>query len=94
MLEMHFDFLAIRSREDFYRCFVEQSGVANTFGENLDALWDVLTGELRLPARAWLYHLPAAQPFAELTAIIDLLEEAQRELQGEFILQRVQVCGK
>ena len=93
MLEMHFDFLAIRSREEFYRCFVEQSGIVAGFGANLDALWDSVTGELRLPARVWLYHLPPAQQRGDLAAIIDLLEEAARELHGEFIVQRVQVCA-
>ncbi|ARJ43650.1 hypothetical protein B1H58_17425 [Pantoea alhagi] len=93
MLEMHFDFLAIRSGEEFYRCFTEQSGIAGKPGASIDALWDMLTGELRLPARAWLYHLPSVQQRADLAAIIELLEEAARELQGEFIVQRVQVCG-
>ncbi|GLR09315.1 hypothetical protein GCM10007905_20350 [Mixta theicola] len=93
MLEMHFDFLAIRSCEDFYRCFIEQSGIAGESGANLDTLWDMLTGELRLPARAWLYHLPSVPQRGDLAAIIELLEEAVRELQGEFIVQRVQVCG-
>ena len=94
MLEMHFDFLAIRSREDFYRAFVAQSGMAGPFGANLDALWDVLTGGLKLPARAWLYHLPPVQERGELAGIIDLLEEAQQALHGEFIVQWVQVYGR
>lgn len=94
MLELHFDFLAIRSGEEFYRCFIEQSGVVGELGDNLDALWEMLTGELRLPARAWLYHLPSVQQRGDLAAIIALLEQAAQTLQGEFIVQRVQVCGE
>lgn len=92
MLEMHFDFLAIRSGEEFFRCFTEQSGIVGEVGANLDALWDMLTGELRLPARVWLYHLPSVQQRGELAAIIELLEAAAQQLQGDFIVQRVQVC--
>lgn len=90
---MHFDFLAIRSREEFYHCFIEQSGLVKGVGAGIDTLWEILTGELKLPARVWLYHLPSVPQRSELTAIIELLEQAAAELQGEFIVQRVQVCA-
>ncbi len=89
MLEMHFDFLQLDSRIAFYRSFAEQSGAGEYFGANLDALWDALTGEIALPARLWLYHLPPRAERGELAAIIALLEEAACELDGALILQPV-----
>ena len=44
------DFKNISSREDFYRELGEKCNLPSYFGENLDALWDVLTsGELGFP---------------------------------------------
>lgn len=84
MLTLRFDLRQITERDAFYRAFAAQSGCSAGFGNNLDALWDWLTGGMALPAEIHLLH--AEQCHAELAPVVALLEEAAQSLAGELRL--------
>ncbi|KOC89291.1 barstar family protein [Winslowiella iniecta] len=82
------DFRYIADRAEFYRQFAEKCQLSEAFGANLDALWDVLTGELALPVKIELTHLHRHPHRAQFAAIIATLEEAAEELDGALLLTR------
>ncbi|MFV9686238.1 barstar family protein [Pantoea sp. ARC607] len=84
MLSLTFDLRQLTTRAAFYQQFAEQSGCPETFGHNLDALWDWLTGGMALPATLRLQHADAQQP--DLAPVLALLEEAAQSLEGELRL--------
>lgn len=88
MLTLHFDFENLSDRQAFYRALVQQSACPVDFGNNLDALWDWLTGGMALPATLYLAHADDASGSAEFAPVLALLEEAQQQLEGELRLVR------
>ncbi len=84
MLELNFNLRELTTRAAFYREFAGQSSCPPTFGHNLDALWDWLTGGMALPATLRLQHYAAHQ--ADLAPVLALLEEAAQSLEGELHL--------
>ncbi|ROR15069.1 barstar family protein [Erwinia sp. JUb26] len=78
-----FDLLDVRDEQDFYRQFAEKFAL-DGFGHNLDALWDVLTGEVPLPLRIVLRHLPQHPAEAGLQRIVTVMREAESETAGAF----------
>lgn len=86
MLMLHFDFQRLPDRQAFYRALVDQSACPLDFGNNLDALWDWLTGGMALPATIYLRH--SEDTSAEFAPLLALLEEAQQQLEGELRLVR------
>lgn len=79
-----FDFREIDSLEAFYQQFQQQFSLPKWFGHNLDALWDVITGEIELPVTLVFSHLKLPQR-TQFSAIIDLMNEAETELEEAFI---------
>lgn len=79
MQHLIFDFERIGSLKDFYAMAKRQLQLPEHFGNNLDALWDVLNGDINLPVSIEFVHLSLAQleTFAE---VIDLFEEAAAAL--------------
>lgn len=88
MLTLTFDFQQLDNRQAFYRALVAQSHCTLAFGNNLDAMWDWLTGGMALPAIIHLKHVESASEKAEFAPILALLEEAAQQLQGELRLTR------
>jgi ribonuclease inhibitor len=48
-VEISIDGEAIKTRRDFHRAFSSAAGIENFYGENLHALWDVLSGSIERP---------------------------------------------
>ncbi|WP_205953109.1 barstar family protein [Pantoea stewartii] len=84
MLRLRFDLGELADRDAFYRQFAAQSDCSGNFGNNLDALWDWLTGGMALPAE--IYLLNADRHYADLAPVLALLEEAAQSLSGELRL--------
>lgn len=82
MFSVTFDFDTIADRAEFYRQFADKCQINDYFGENLDALWDVLTGELALPATISLKRLSQHPDAMQFAAIVATLQEAEEELDG------------
>lgn len=76
-----FDFNQIHSIGDFYHEARPQLELPSYFGNNLDALYDMITGHLEMPLEITFLNLSPAQ----ITAFHDLLvtlREAARNTKG------------
>ena len=79
-MEVYIDFLEIGDFEDFYAQLKEKLTLPEHFGDNLDALFDVITGELEMPL-----HLEFVNMSVEQLEIFDdlltTLEDAEDEVE-------------
>ncbi len=77
------DFSNIKCFADFYNQLGQQLSLPNYFGNNLDALWDILTsGYLQMPIEIIFTHF-TYQPVYE--PLVALFNEAQQQLKGALI---------
>lgn len=86
MLTLTFDFHQLPDRQAFYHALAHQTHCPFAFGNNLDALWDWLTGGMALPATLHLHHFDASS--MEFAPVLAVLEEAEAQLAGELRLVR------
>ena len=61
IMEIYIDFLEIGDYEDFYAQLKEKLTLPEHFGDNLDALFDVITGELEMPLHLEFVNLSVEQ---------------------------------
>ena len=80
------DFRPVKYYRDLYKCIKNGLDLPDFFGENLDALWDCLTGFIGYPCDIRLTGLSSLskQRRRELQDILDLLSEAEKENPDEF----------
>ncbi|MDS0788351.1 barstar family protein [Proteus vulgaris] len=83
MKQVVFDFKMLADRDTFYRDFALQFQLDEHFGNNLDALWDVLMGEIELPVKIIFKHLPHHS--SDFQPLVELMQEAQNTL-GKDVL--------
>lgn len=76
------DFRYVANRADLYRIFADKCQLPYRFGDNLDALWDVLMAELPLPLHIQLKYLSRHQSPEQFNPVIELLGEAGQALNG------------
>lgn len=78
-----FDFATIGNLKDFYTIAREKLALPEYFGNNLDALWDCITGDIALPVSVEFINLSLNQleVFADLIAVF---EEADAVLEDNF----------
>ena len=88
MKKVSFDFNHIPDLPAFSREFVRQFSLSDSFGANLDALWDEVTGGIALPVEVDFINLNASRK-RRFGALILLFEEAEEELEGELRLNQV-----
>ena len=81
MSKMVFDFNHIPDLATFYGEFSRQFALSESFGANLDALWDEVTGGIKLPVEIDFTNLSAGRR-RRFGALILLFEEAEEELDG------------
>ena len=65
--------------DDFYQTAVKELTLPDYFGNNLDALWDVFTGEIELPIKIEFENL-TLEKLDEFESLIDLFQDACVEL--------------
>lgn len=79
-----FDFDEIDTQEDFYREFSRLFEIPREKVNDLDSLWDAVTGNLLpLPLEIEFIHLPDKLR-RRFGALILLFDEAEEELEGEL----------
>ncbi|NHB93004.1 barstar family protein [Photorhabdus cinerea] len=83
MHKVEFDFDRIPDLNMFYQQFSEQFELGDEFGNNLDALWDVVTGGIGLPVEVNFIHF-TQQKRRHFASLVLLFEEAEGELEGEL----------
>lgn len=87
MNHISFDFAEIGDVQDFYRQFSHKYAIDTAFGNNLDALWDALTGMIELPSRVTFRHLATHHDATQFEGIIAVMREAEEASAGKFSLR-------
>ena len=73
------DFEKIKTIDNFYAIAKDKLSLPDYFGNNLDALWDVITGEIELPVKIEFENL-TLEKLDEFESLINLFEDACVEL--------------
>lgn len=80
MKTVYIDFTDIGDYEDFYTQLKEKISLPDYFGDNLDALSDVITGELEMPLHLEFVNLTVDQ-LETFEDLLTTLEDAEEELE-------------
>ncbi len=80
-MEIYIDFLEIGDYEDFYAQLKEKLTLPEHFGDNLDALFDVITGELEMPLQLEFVNMSVEQ-LEIFEDLLTTLEDAEEEVEG------------
>ncbi|MDC8104924.1 MULTISPECIES: barstar family protein [Chryseobacterium] len=81
MKTVYIDFTDIGDYEDFYSQLKEKISLPEHFGDNLDALYDVITGDLEMPLHLEFVNLTVDQ-LELFEDLLTTLEDAEEELEG------------
>ena len=80
MKEVYIDFVEIGDEEDFYAQLKEKLVLPEHFGDNLDALYDSITGDVELPLHIEFVNMSVEQ-LEDFEDLLTTLEEADEELE-------------
>ncbi|MDR2236411.1 MAG: barstar family protein [Chryseobacterium sp.] len=80
MKTIYIDFTDIGDYEDFYAQLKEKMPLPEYFGDNLDALSDVLTGELEMPLHIEFVNMTVDQ-LETFEDLLTTLEDAEDEVE-------------
>ncbi|WHF52954.1 barstar family protein [Chryseobacterium gotjawalense] len=79
MNTVYIDFLEIGDMEDFFDQLKEKLKLPETFGDNLDALYDSITGFVELPLHIEFVNMSVEQ-LEDFEDLLTTLEDADEEL--------------
>ena len=80
MNTVYIDFIEIGDKEDFFDQLKEKLTLPETFGDNLDALYDSITGFLELPLHIEFVNMSVEQ-LDNFEDLLTTLEDADEELE-------------
>lgn len=80
-MEIIIDGEAIKTERDFHRAFSLALGIENFYGENLHALWDVLSANVERPATLIWKKSDKSKKIlgADFDAIVDVLRRVEMQ---------------
>lgn len=81
MKEIYIDFVDIGDYEDFYEQLKPKLKLPEYFGDNLDALFDVISGELEMPLHLEFVNMSVDQ-LELFEDLLTTLEDAEDEVEG------------
>lgn len=81
---VEFDFREIDNLTTFYQKAILIFKLQKWFGQNLDALWDALTGIIPLPMKVIFSHINKYQ-LTKFSEVIMVFIEAEQMLEGQLI---------
>ncbi|WP_419870198.1 barstar family protein [Chryseobacterium sp. CT-SW4] len=81
MKTIYIDFTDIGDYEDFYSQLKEKVSLPEHFGDNLDALYDVITGDIELPLHLEFVNMSVDQ-LEIFEDLLTTLEDAEEETEG------------
>ncbi len=89
-MEVYIDFLEIGDYEDFYAQLKEKLPLPEHFGDNLDALFDVITGELEMPLHLEFVNMSVEQLeiFEDLLTTLEDTEEEVEDFTFTYFLEQ------
>jgi len=90
MKTIYIDFTDIGDYEDFYAQLKEKLPLPEHFGENLDALEDVITGELEMPLHLEFVNMSIDQLeiFEDLLTTLEDAEDEEEEFSFAYYLEQ------
>ena len=80
MNTVYIDFIEIGDMEDFFDQLKEKLKLPETFGDNLDALYDSITGFVELPLHLEFVNMSVEQ-LEDFEDLLTTLEDADEELE-------------
>lgn len=81
MKTIYIDFSEIGDEQDFYQQLKQKLSLPENFGDNLDALYDSLTGFVELPLHLEFVNMSVNQ-LEDFETLLETLEEADEEIEG------------
>ena len=81
MKTIYIDFSEIGDEQDFYQQLKQKLSLPENFGDNLDALYDSLTGFVELPLHLECVNMSVNQ-VEDFETLLETLEEANEEIEG------------
>ena len=90
IMEIYIDFLEIGDYEDFYAQLKEKLPLPEHFGDNLDALFDVITGELEMPLHIEFVNMSVEQLeiFEDLLTTLEDAEDEVEDFSFSYFLEQ------
>lgn len=90
MNTIYIDFTEIGDYEDFYTQLKEKAKLPEYFGDNLDALSDVITGDLEMPLHLEFVNMSVDQLelFEDLLTILEDIEDENEEFSFAYYLEQ------
>ncbi|WP_312825124.1 barstar family protein [Epilithonimonas sp.] len=90
MKEIYIDFVNIGDYEDFYEQLKSKLELPEHFGDNLDALSDVISGELEMPLHIEFVNMSVDQLelFEDLLTTLEDLEDEVEEFSFSYYLEQ------
>ncbi|WP_343663976.1 barstar family protein [Chryseobacterium mucoviscidosis] len=90
MSTIYIDFTDIGDYEDFYAQLKEKIKLPEHFGDNLDALSDVITGELEMPLHIEFVNMTVDQLeiFEDLLLTLEDAEEEMEDFTFTYFLEQ------
>lgn len=79
--EVYIDFSTIGDMDEFYAQLKEKLPLPDYFGDNLDALYDVITGDLEMPLHIEFVNLSVDQ-LETFEQLLETLEDAEDNVEG------------
>ena len=81
MKTIYIDLSEIGDEQDFYQQLKQKLSLPENFGDNLDALYDSLTGFVELPLHLEFVNMSVNQ-LEDFETLLETLEEADEETEG------------
>ena len=81
MKTIYINFSEIGDEQDFYQQLKQKLSLPENFGDNLDALYDSLTGFVKLPLHLEFVNMSVNQ-LEDFETLLETLEEADEETEG------------
>lgn len=90
MNTVYFDFAEIGDYEDFYLQLKEKLSVPEYFGDNLDALYDSITGYLEMPLTIEFVNMSVDQleTFEDLLNTMENADEEVEDFRFSFYIEQ------
>lgn len=90
MKEIYIDFVNIGDYEDFYEQLKSKLELPEHFGDNLDALFDVISGGLEMPLHLEFVNMSVDQLelFEDLLTTLEDLEDEVEEFSFSYYLEQ------
>lgn len=79
--EITIDFSEINNYSEFYSTLRKKIKFPKYFGDNLDALYDILSGGVEMPLKIRFIHLDVDK-LRKFSSLLEMMKIAEQDIQG------------